>query len=293
MHLEDTGSVKQQTRSHYEALVRPLPRYRPRAVYFMLLRRLVGMVTPLSDSLRLGREHGFDSGVLLEHVYQNRPSGKGKLGTALDRLCLNSVGWRASRARCAKLTDLVGETLGENVRQGVATVLLDLGCGSARYVLEALTEFRGTAVSTVLWDYKAESCQIAARHAEALRVSARIEREDGFSEDALRRLTPRPNVIIAAGLHEVVPDDDLVRRHFQQVYDALEAPGRFIFTVQPHHPRLELVARILPSHTGTPWVMSLRPFELTLRWAREAGFSDFEVWMHDSGITGVVTAEKK
>jgi SAM-dependent methyltransferase len=258
----------------------------------MILRRLVWMVSPLCDSLRLGREHGFDSGVVLEHVYQNRPSGKGRLGTALDRLCLNSVGWQASRARCAKLNDLVRETLGENVRQGLATVLLDVGCGSARYVLDALTEFRGAAVSAVLWDYKTESCEVAASQAEALRVSARIEREDAFSDDALRRLSPRPNVIIAAGLHEVVPDDDLVRRHFHQVYEALEAPGRFIFTVQPYHPQLELVARILPSHTGTPWVMSLRPLDLTMAWARAAGFSDFEVWMHESGITGVVIAEK-
>lgn len=285
--------MKQKTRPLYEALVRPLPRYRPRDLYFMILRRLVYMVSPLSDSLRLGREHGFDSGVVLEHVYQNRPSGRGWLGTALDRLCLNSVGWQASRARCAKLNALIRETLRENVRQGVPTVLLDLGCGSARYVLEALTEFRGAAVYAVLWDYKAESCQIAARQAEALRVSPRIQREDAFSEVALRGLTPPPNVIIAAGLHEVVPDDNLVRRHFHQVYKALEAPGRFIFTVQPYHPQFELVARILPSHTGAPWVMSLRPFELTLRWAREAGFSDFGVWMHDSGITGVVTAEKK
>lgn len=68
--------------------------------------------------------------------------------------------------------------------------------------------------------------------------------------------------------------------------------GTLIFTIQPHHPQLELIARVLPAHTGHPWVMRLRSWELIRQWATAAGFRDFQVQMEPSQIFGVVTAQK-
>ncbi|MFN5818527.1 MAG: hypothetical protein ACK47D_21175 [Pseudanabaena sp.] len=40
-------------------------------------------------------------------------------------------------------------------------------------------------------------------------------------------------------------------------------------------------------------MMRVRSWELTRRWAEEAGFHNFQVQMEPNGIFGVVTAKKK
>ncbi len=123
-------------------------------------------------------------------------------------------------------------------------------------------------------------------------MSATIEQADAFSDAALDQVIPRPNLIIVSGLHEILPDDDLIQNHFHQLYRILEPGGVLIFTIQPYHPQLELIARVLNSHTGKPWIMRLRSFERTKAWATAAGFQAFEWQMDSAGIFGVVKARK-
>jgi hypothetical protein len=72
----------------------------------------------------------------------------------------------------------------------------------------------------------------------------------------------------------------------------MQERGTLIITIQPHHPQLELIARTLPSHTGHPWVMRLRSWELIRQWAEAAGFRNFRIEMEPTGIFGIVTMEK-
>ena len=92
---------------------------------------------------------------------------------------------------------------------------------------------------------------------------------------------------------KILSDDNLIENHFQQLYRVMDAPGTLIFTIQPSHPQLELIARTLPAHTGRPWVMRLRSWERTRQWAETAGFQNFQVMMEPNQIFGVVTAEKR
>jgi SAM-dependent methyltransferase len=170
--------------------------------------------------------------------------------------------------------------------------LLDVACGGGRYDLEVLQRFGAGAIAATLRDYKSENVTQARQLAEQMGIDARIEQADAFNDADLAQVQPRPNVVVVSGLHEILPDDALIQRHFQQLYGILETPGTLVFTIQPQHPQLELIARTLPSHTGRPWVMRLRPWELTRRWAEVAGFRNFQVQMEPGGIFGVVTAEK-
>lgn len=265
---------------------------RPRSWYFAVIASLCRAVSPLAESLRLARQYGFDSGIVLDYVYENQPSGFGVLGRALDRLALNSAGWRASRERLETLKAVLRAAIAGNHRAGIKTSVLDLGCGGARYLLEVLSEVPRSEASAVLWDYRRESLARAAQLAASLRVEVCIDSKDAFDDEALLHVTPRPNVIIAAGLHEVTANDSVVRTHFHQVFKALDTPGTLIFTVQTQHPQAELIAHILRTHTGRPWMMPLRRLDQTLRWATEAGFGALVVSMSDSAITGVVTAKK-
>ena len=99
-------------------------------------------------------------------------------------------------------------------------------------------------------------------------------------------------MVIVSGLHEILPNDTLIKHHFQQLHRILDTAGTMIFTIQPQHPQLEMIARTLPAHTGLPWVMRVRSWKLIRQWAEEAGFHNFKVQMEPNGIFGVVTAEK-
>jgi hypothetical protein len=168
--------------------------------------------------------------------------------------------------------------------------LLDVACGAGRYVLETLAS--GARVeSALLRDYRRENTDAAAALAGELGVIARFQEGDAFSDHQLERVMPEPNLIVVSGLYEIISDNALVKNHFHQLARIAARPATLIFTIQPSHPQIEFIARVLTSHTGGPWVMRLRPWEKTRAWAEAAGFKIRSVSMDRQGIFGVVMAD--
>lgn len=277
----------------YQALTRPLPAWHPKAIYYGIFKQLLNSVGQLSDGVAIGSKYGFDSGVMLEYVYRNQPSGKTLLGKVIDRAYLNSQGWQGIREREQILKRVLQQTIQTNISQGITTHLLDVACGGGRYDLEVLSQFPAGTVTATLRDYMPENVKQAQELATQLGVTATIEQADAFNDAALNRVSPQPNLIVVSGLHEILPDDDRIRNHFHQLHQILAPGGVLIFTIQPYHPQLELIARVLNSHTGKPWTMRLRPYELTQKWAIAAGFTGFQAQMDSFGIFGVVQAYKE
>ena len=270
---------------------RPLRPWNPKRWYYGSMRALLGSVGRASDGVSIGERYGYDSGVMLEYVYRNAPSGKGWLGRAIDRNFLNAPGWRGIRER----GDIARQTLRREIdalaaRDG-GVRLLDVACGGGRYVLEALAMDGAPVESALLRDYRRENIESAEALARELNVVARFGQADAFSDEDLSRVTPEPNLIIVSGLHEIIPDNALVARHFQQLAKIAERPATLVFTIQPRHPQIEFIARVLKSHTGAPWVMRLRPWEKTRAWAEAAGFKVRSVTMDRQNIFGVVVVD--
>lgn len=282
----------QKSSPTYEQLLRPLTIWNPKAWYYGLMNLSLKTIGKLSQGIQIGFQYGFDSGVMLEYVYKNRPSGITPLGTLIDWIYLNSQGWRGIRERSQLMKSTLRKVLRSYQQQNIPCHLLDVACGGGRYDLEVLQEFTSDAIATTLRDYKLENVTKARQLALQFGVTAQIEQADAFNDVDLDRVQPRPNVVIVSGLHEILPNDDLIKHHFQQLYRILDPAGILIFTIQPQHPQLEMIARTLPAHTGLPWVMRVRSWELTRRWAEEAGFYNFQVQMEPNGIFGVVTAKK-
>jgi SAM-dependent methyltransferase len=277
----------------YDQLLHPLPLWNPKAWYYGLLSLSLRTVGKLSTGIRTGYRYGFDSGVMLEYVYRNQPSGITPLGTLIDWFYLNSQGWQGIRERSKLLKATLREVLMTHQQQGIHSHLLDVACGGGRYDLEVLRDMPREAVTATLRDYKTENVAKARQLAAQLGINARIEQADAFNDGDLNLVQPRPNVVVVSGLHEILPDDALIANHFRQLHRIMDAPGTLIFTIQTHHPQLELIARTLPAHTGRPWVMRLRPWELTRHWATAAGFQNLRVHMEPNGIFGVVVAERQ
>ncbi len=276
----------------YEQLRRPLPYWHPKAWYYGLLNLSLRTVGQLSTGMRTGYRYGFDSGVMLEYVYRNQPSGLTPLGTLIDWVYLNSQGWRGIRARSLLLKTILRQVLQAQRDRGMPCHLLDVACGGGRYDLEVLQHLPPGTVTATLRDYKLENVTQARQLATQLGIDARIEQADAFNDGDLNQVQPRPTVIVVSGLHEILPNNDAIAHHFHQLYRILAASGTLVFTIQPHHPQLELIARTLPAHTGQPWVMRLRPWELTHQWVTAAGFQRVQVHREPNGIFGVVTAQK-
>ncbi len=277
----------------YDSLLRPLPRWHPKAWYYALFRLGLRTVGRLSQGISIGLAYGFDSGVMLEYVYRNHAHGKTPLGKAIDRFYLESAGWRGIRERGQILQSVLLETLQANHAQGQITNLLDVACGGARYDLEALNRCPPESYKAILRDYRHENVEKATQLAQRLGLTVEITQGDAFSDADLISVSPRPNLVVVSGLHEILSDNELIQNHYQQIAQILAPQGTLIYTIQPYHPQLELIARTLNSHTGEPWVMRLRSLELTQTWATAAGFGQFEVWRDSVGIFGVVRAKKE
>ncbi len=282
----------QKTLPAYETLMRPLPPFSFKAWYYGLMNLSLRSVGWLSHGVQIGYKYGFDSGVMLEYVYRNQPSGITPVGKLIDWVYLNSEGWRGIRNRAELLKTTLRQTLETYQQQGKPCILLDVACGGGRYDLEVLQQFPAESFKATLRDYKPENVTKAQQLSDRLGVFANIEQADAFSDADLNRVQPQPTIVLVSGLHEILPNDDLIRHHFEQLYRIMPSTSTLIFTIQPYHPQLELIARVLPSHTGQPWVMRLRSWALVQQWATAAGFKNLRVQMEPNGIFGVVTAQK-
>jgi SAM-dependent methyltransferase len=284
-------------------LTRPLPPFHVKAIKYGLARIFIRTAGRLSKGIDIGCTHGFDSGVMLDHVYENKAEGHFLIGRLIDRVYLDAPGWSGIRNRGELLRDIiVAEAV--KIADGRRPVrLLDLACGGGRYLLAALQRLRdaGIDVQATLRDYRAENIAKAKENAARAGIEAAVEPGDAFSDADLARLVSQdpisrdlvsPDLVIVSGLHEIIDDDQIVRRHFAQIAGLLPSGVRLIVTLQPDHPQVEFIARVLTSHSGRPWAMRLRPVALIRDWAEEAGFAVETVTMERRGIFGVLVARK-
>jgi hypothetical protein len=243
----------------------------------------------VSEGLRVGYAHGFDSGPFMAHVYANRPAGRSALGRWVDGRLLSRrtcVAFREIRelARQAVLDAI-------DAQGGEAPVVADLAAGPAPYLLEAIaTRPEATAVVCDIDPVALAQAEAAARR---LGVADRVRtlRADTFDRDALRALEPRPDVVIELGLYGIYHDDGLIERHFQDLAE-LVAPRQIVLNVQTQNPEIEYIARVWRDHRGERCVWRLRSAERLLGWAAAAGYAPRTVAADSEGIYRVARLER-
>jgi alpha-beta hydrolase superfamily lysophospholipase/SAM-dependent methyltransferase len=231
----------------------------PGGVQFALTRWLMKSPGRLSRGINLGCTHGFDSGVMLDYVYQNQAQGITPLGRIVDWFYLNAIGWRGIRARRTMLQHALQLLIGQTQADGRPVRILDIASGAGRYVLETMKTMQPIDISAILRDYKHENLAAASKIRDELGVTdVTIAHGDAFDRIGLAATTPRPTIAIASGLYELFPDNEPVLRSLNGMADALEPGGHLIYTNQPWHPQLEFIARVLTNREGRPWIMRRR-----------------------------------
>ena len=283
------------TRQEFDALSRPLPLRSAAALKFRALRIGVSLGGKLSRGLRLGLETGFDSGSTLDYVYRNQPSGVSPVGRTIDRFYLDSIGWRGIRVRKVHVEKLVTHAIDELLARGTPVRILDIAAGHGRYVLDALNGHSSHVERILLRDWDVDN----VRHGEALIAQrnlgsiARFERGDAFDRASIASIRPRPSIAIVSGLYELFPENALVTRSLAGLSEAVPSGGYLVYTGQPWHPQLEMIARTLTSHReGQPWVMRRRTQGELDQLVEAAGFEKIEQLTDDWGVFTVSLARR-
>jgi alpha-beta hydrolase superfamily lysophospholipase len=308
------------TRDEYERLRRPLALLSPKRLWFASQRAFMKTTGRLSDGISLGWRRGFDSGSSLDYVYENRARGKLLVGRMIDRAYLNSAGWAGIRQRKLNIERLLREAI-ERVSADKAPVhILDVATGQGRYVLDALTAsltndhtlqpanhdydgeqdhrlksvLRQSNVTALLRDYDVANVEAArALAAERGLIGVRCERADAFDSASYAALDPRPNIAIVSGLFELFSDNALVSRCLDGVASAIDDEGYLIYTGQPWHPQIEMIARVLSNRDGEPWIMRRRTQNELDKLVAEAGFEKIRTRVDKRGIFTVSLAKRR
>jgi alpha-beta hydrolase superfamily lysophospholipase len=283
------------TRDEADELASPLPALSPRGLYWALTRLSMRIGGMLSDGIALGHRTGFDSGSTLDYVYRNKPQGKGALGRLIDRNYLESIGWRGIRQRKLHLEELLRVAMARLDEKDVPTRVIDIAAGHGRYVLEALDGALTKPVSILLRDYSDINVEAGADLIAEKRLAAiaTFVKGDAFDRDDLAAVQPRPTLGIVSGLYELFADNTLVRRSLAGLAAAIEPGGYLLYTGQPWHPQLELIARALTSHReGQAWIMRRRTQAEMDQLVEAAGFRKIEQRIDEWGIFTVSLAQR-
>lgn len=277
------------------ALAQPLPALSPRGLFWRGYRAGLKLASRVSDGIRLGFETGFDSGSTLDYVYRDRPAGRGPLGRMIDRHYLNAIGWRGIRQRKRHLQELIHRTLDRLHADGEPLQIVDIAAGHGRYVIDALENSTHEAVSARLRDYSALNVREGQGLIAAKGLQARVgfEQGDAFDADSVAAVAPRPSLGIVSGLYELFPDNGMLERSLAGLAKAVLPGGYLIYTGQPWHPQLEMIARALTSHRGgQAWVMRRRSQQELDQLVAAAGFEKLEQRIDEWGIFTVSVARR-
>ncbi|MFL6280789.1 MAG: class I SAM-dependent methyltransferase family protein, partial [Vicinamibacterales bacterium] len=281
------------TSDEYRKLSRRLAPLSGKWIFYGLFRLFLRSAGRLSKGIRLGWETGFNSGRMLDYVYRNRPEGITPLGRFIDRHYLNGIGWRGIRIRRVLLERMVCRAIEATHARKGSVHLVDVAAGAGRYMLETLKRCEALCPTAELRDIEPRNLEAGKAMARALGLEAvSFVQADAFDLSVAAATSRRPDIAVVSGLYELFPDNPRVLRSLQSLAQAMADDGTLIYTNQPWHPQLELIARGLFDWDGKPWVMRRRTQAEMDDLVRAAGFEKTHMEIDPWGMFSVSHARR-
>lgn len=284
-----------ETRDERDYLATPLPLTSASGLFWALARLGLRGCGLLSTGIALGHDTGFDSGATLDYVYRNEASGAGLIGKIVDRIYLEAVGWRGIRQRKRHIEELLLEAIEQLKARRSPVHIVDIAAGHGRYVLDAVSASTTAIDSILLRDYSPLNVSVGRRalYDRGFADIGRFLEGDAFDEEDLAALSPAPTIGIASGLYELSSDNTLVASSLRGLARSMAQGSYLIYTNQPWHPQLQLIARSLTSHRqGQPWIMRRRTQAEMDTLVARAGFRKVAQRVDEQGIFTVSLAER-
>ena len=173
--------------------------------------------------------------------------------------------------------------------------MLDIAAGHGRYVLDAIAKCPDQPASVRLQDYSQMNVTAGRKSIADRRLppSFSFHRADAFDADGLAAIDPAPDLAIVSGLYELFPDNAMIERSLGGLARNMTPGALIIYTGQPWHPQLEMIARSLTSHRGgVAWVMRRRTQGEMDQLVEAAGFRKIDQRIDEWGIFTVSVAER-
>ena len=254
---------------------------------YPMTKVVLNSIGRLSQGVRIGLKHGFDSGQSLDYVYINKAQGSSVVGKILDRIYLDSPGWKGIRCRKAIIDQLLDKYLDSTqlIR------LLDIAAGNGRYLFDLLQS--KPHIYAEMRDFDSDNIHIMTSRIETLALTERAQaiHADAFSRGSYFNES-HFDLAIASGLFELFPDNDLVSVALEGIVAQLSMGGYLLYTNQPWHPQQEFIARTLDNHRGQPWVMRCRSQAEMDALVSQAGLRKIDMIIDPSGMFSVSIAQK-
>ena len=281
------------TFDEYGSLCRPLRALSRKWIAYQIFGAFLRTVGRLSEGIRLGWQSGFNSGRTLDYVYRNQPAGTTALGRFIDRQYLNGIGWRGIRVR-RQLLERAAKQAIEQIHATKRSVhVVDIAAGAGRYLLDTLKRCESLRVTADLRDAEPANLDEGRAIARSLGLSnVTFTRADAFDRTVLEQVDPIPDVAIVSGLYELFPDNRRVLDSLEGLAHAIPQGGLLIYTNQPWHPQLELIARGLSDWDGKPWIMRRRTQAEMDDLVRAAGFEKVQMEIDPWGMFTVSIARR-
>ena len=290
------------SRTESDELASPLPKLSLRGIYWSTQRAVIKLGAKWSTGLKLGCDTGFDSGSSLDYVYLNQAQGTNAAGVFFDKQYLNAIGWRGIRQRKVHLQQLIQDAMQRLIDEGKPVNVMDIAAGHGRYVLDALVPSASQLSmplplpnSIRLRDFSSLNVEagnqlIAERNLGGIATFSQV---NAYNRENYLGLEPEITLGIVSGLHELFPDNHLIMQSLYGFGDAIAPGGYLIYTNQPWHPQLEMIARCLSSHReGQAWVMRRRSQVEMDQLVAKAGFTKIHQLIDEDGIFTVSLAIK-
>lgn len=275
----------------FKVLAEKPPKHKQILYYF--LRKSLEALGPLSEGMGIGLKHGFDSGISLDYIYRNKAHGNFLIGTVIDFFYLRSTGWKGIRHRKAHLKSVLRKTIETLQARGRRPIILDCAAGCGRYLFETAHEM-GQAFEIHLRDINPYNLEVAKKTASELKVpSATFSCVDAFDEKNYASLSYEPNIVIVSGLFELFSDNELLQTTLSGIKRVMQKGGYILYTGQPWHPQLEIIARVLNNHLGRRWIMRTRVQAELDELVHYAGFHKLDTVIDELGIFTVSIAQNE
>ncbi|MDC9589942.1 bifunctional alpha/beta hydrolase/class I SAM-dependent methyltransferase [Xenorhabdus sp. XENO-10] len=295
-HDYSNEDIWSHTADEFRALTLPLPLLCPKNLGYKLMRKAMNTRWgKASEGILLGLETGFDSGSTLDYVYRNQPKGQGIWGRLVDQQYLRgNIGWRGIRQRKSNIETLIRQAIHHLHQQNMPANIVDIAAGHGRYILDAIKDF-SKIDSILLRDYSELNVNQGQAYIAEHNLTGKVRFVigDAFDTESITSITPTPTLGIVSGLYELFSDNTLIGNSLRSLSDAIAENGYLIYTGQPWHPQLEMIARVLSSHReNQPWIMRRRTQGEMDALVEAAGFEKQFQLTDDWGIFTVSIAKK-
>lgn len=217
----------------------------------------LGKIGKISNGMAVGLKHGFDSGASLDYVYHNQPKGKLGFGKIMDKNYLEAIGWRGIRIRKHHLLQLLEQHIHHLKKEGRKIKILDIAGGTGNYLFDIKEKYPEAEI--VINEFVKANIDIGEKVIKEKKYeNIRFTNFDCFDPQTYKKLDFEPNITIVSGILELFGDNEMAGKALQGVASISEKDSYLVYTGQPWHPQLKMIAYVLNNHQNKEWIMRRR-----------------------------------